>query len=300
MQENIEHDRMICSNYDRQSITFFAPRDDKFYYTFNNEEGPNEIKFLSCKRHENSELIEKDWSIIRDEKSYGLLIRGLRSPCLNATYIMNDSRDNLGMNLSTYDGVSENEREKETFYIESMLPRLAKNHDGVETDELHECRTVRTIAKIRNVLNDFGRMKRLPRSMVCVDEDFHYMRGKNGSNDDCLKKRKQSWPLRSIFDARDPTTPKLNCTLSLTCSDQDVEILKKCLFKDPFESRKEFIHLRENGRNGFSHLNEDEYFCCECEYIKCTHFDDEKSLGTSSRCYLALTCPICVFKIGKS
>ena len=60
MQENIEHDCMICSNYDRQSIAFLAPRDDKFYYTFNNEEGLiDEIKFLSCKCHENSELIER-------------------------------------------------------------------------------------------------------------------------------------------------------------------------------------------------------------------------------------------------
>ena len=165
---------------------------------------------------------------------------------------------------------------------------------------MHECGTVRTIDKIRNVLNDFGRMKRLPKSMVCVDEDFYYIRGKNCSNDDCLKNGKQSWPLRSIFDARDPMTPKLNCTLSLTCSDQDVEILKKCLFKDTFESRKEFINLHENSRIGFSHPNEDEYFCCECEYVKCTHFDDEKSLDTSSRCYLALTCPICAVKIGKS
>ena len=119
-----------------------------------------------------------------------------------------------------------------------MLRRLAKNDDDVETDELHKCGTVRTIAKIRNVLNDFGRMKRLPRSMVCVDEDFNYMRGKNGSNDDCLKNGKQSWPLRSNFNARDPMTPKLNCTLHLMCSDQDVEILKKCLFKDLFEPRK--------------------------------------------------------------
>ena len=201
--------------------------------------------------------------IQRSTNQYSLLKSTTPShpPCFNATYIMNDSRDNLGMNLSTYDGVFVYEREKETFYIESMLRRLAKNHDdGVGTDELHECRTVRTIAKIRNVLNDFGRMKRLPRNMVCVDEDFHYMRGKNGSNDNCLKNEKQSWRLRSIFDARDLMTPKLNCTLSLTCSDQHVEILKKCLFKDPFESRKEFIHLRENGRNGFSHSNKDEYF----------------------------------------
>ena len=46
MQENIEHNRMICSNYDRQSITFLAPRDDKFYYFFNNEERLiDQIKF---------------------------------------------------------------------------------------------------------------------------------------------------------------------------------------------------------------------------------------------------------------
>ena len=50
MQENLEHNQMVCGNYDRQSIAFLALRDDKFHYTFNNEEGLiDEIKFLSCK-----------------------------------------------------------------------------------------------------------------------------------------------------------------------------------------------------------------------------------------------------------
>ena len=89
---------MVCGNYDRQSIAFLASRDDKFHYTFNNEEGLiDKIKFLSYKRHENSELLEKDWTLIRDDKVTGLLIRGLRSPCPNATFVMNDSQDNLGM-----------------------------------------------------------------------------------------------------------------------------------------------------------------------------------------------------------
>ena len=35
MHENLEHDRMIFSNYDRQSITFFKEdREDGYYYTF--------------------------------------------------------------------------------------------------------------------------------------------------------------------------------------------------------------------------------------------------------------------------
>ena len=32
MKKNIEHDHMICYNYDRQSITLLASRDDKFYF----------------------------------------------------------------------------------------------------------------------------------------------------------------------------------------------------------------------------------------------------------------------------
>ena len=34
--------------------------------------------------------------------------------------------------------------------------------------------------------------------------------------------------------------------------------------------------------------------------MKCNHFDEDFSLDASSKHYLSLTCPICVFKIGKS
>ena len=184
------------------------------------------------------------------------------------------------------------------FYIESMLRRLADNE--MANDKLHECRISRIMARIREILNNFEKLKKIPRSMMCVDEDFHDMRGKNGCNDDCLRNEKQSWPLRSVFNARDPTTPKLNPTLSLTCNDyDDVEILKKYPFKDPFKSRTEFPSLCERGRKGFDYPNEDNFFCCECEYVKCNHFDEDFSLGASSKCCLSLTCLICVFKIAK-
>ena len=39
-----------------------------------------------------------------------------------------------------------------------------------------------------------------------------------------------------MFNARDPNTLPLNSTLTLPCEDTDVEGLKECLFKDPFES----------------------------------------------------------------
>ena len=89
MQENLEHDRMVCGNYDRQSIAFLASRDDKFHYTFNNKEGLiDEINFLSCKRHENSKLLKKGWTLTHNDKVTGfkitVVLRGLRSLCPNA------------------------------------------------------------------------------------------------------------------------------------------------------------------------------------------------------------------------
>ena len=183
----------------------------------------------------------------------------------------------------------------------SVKVKISIPMDKKWNSPLHECRISRIVARIREILNDFGKLKKFPRSMMCVDKDFHYMRGENGCNDDCLRNEKQSWPLRSIFNARDPTTIELNPTLSLTCNDyDDVEIFKKCLFKDPFESRTEFLSLRERGRKGLFHPNEDDYFCCECEYIKCNHFDDDFSLDASSKRYLLLICLICIFKIVKS
>ena len=114
-------------------------------------------------------------------------------------------------------------------------------------DEIKTCRVTRAISQIRKALNDCGRMNRLPRSAVCVDEDFHYMRGKNGANDDSLRNNLQSWPERSVFEAGDFTTPALNPTLSLMSRTVEIEKLKHCLLMDPFESRSKFMILRENG-----------------------------------------------------
>ena len=60
----------------------------------------------------------------------GLLIGGLRSPCPNATYVMNDSQDNMGIYLATYDGIFENEQEKEMFHIESIRKMTVCNRTG--------------------------------------------------------------------------------------------------------------------------------------------------------------------------
>ena len=96
MQENLEHDRMICANYDRQTITFSAERDNEFHYSFNNYDGLiDEMQFLSCSHHEYSEMAKIDWKLSRDDH-LGLMVGGLRSPCLNAMYPVH-SRDELGL-----------------------------------------------------------------------------------------------------------------------------------------------------------------------------------------------------------
>ena len=101
-----------------------------------------------------------------------------------------------------------------------------------------------------------------------------------------------------MFEARDFTTPALNPTLSLMSRTVETEKLKQCLLMDPFESRSKFM-MHENGRSAFM-TNEDEYFCCGCEYdAKCTHFNNG-NLTESTLTYLTSTCPICVFKITKS
>ena len=166
-------------------------------------------------------------------------------------------------------------------------------------DEIKTCRVTRTISQIKKAVNDYGRMNKLPRSAVCVDEDFHYMRGRNGGNDDSLRNKLQSWPERSVFKARDFTTPELNPTLSLTSRTVEIEKLKQCLFMDLFESQSKFMILHENDRSAFM-TNEDEYFCCGCEYdANCTYFNNG-NLTELNLTYLTSTCPICMFKITKS
>ena len=57
------------------------------------------------------------------------------------------------------------------------------------------------------MLDDFGCKKKLPRSVIHVDEDFHYMGGKQGVNDDDSSREQcQSWPSRSILNGRNPNT----------------------------------------------------------------------------------------------
>ena len=79
------------------------------YFTFDADCGLiDEIEFLSCDRHDDSELTEKDWKLDKEESA-------LRSPCLNAHYSIDSRHDKLGMTLRTFDGIFESEREKETF-----------------------------------------------------------------------------------------------------------------------------------------------------------------------------------------
>ena len=123
--------------------------------------------------------------------------------------------------------------------------------------------------------------------------------GRNGfnncenDNDD----HHQSWPERSIFHTKDFMMPKLNRTLSMTCSVNEVEELKACLFRDPFEAWSAFMNLYKNGRADFK-VNEDAFFCCSCEYAKCTHF--KSVLDAVAKDYFMATCSICVFKIERS
>ena len=96
MQENLEHDQMICANYNRQMIMFSANRDNEFYYSFNNYDGLiDEMQFLSCTHHEYSEMAKIDWKLSRNDH-LGLMVGILRSPCLNAMYPIH-SRDELGL-----------------------------------------------------------------------------------------------------------------------------------------------------------------------------------------------------------
>ena len=70
----------------------------------------------------------------------------------------------------------ENEREKETFYIESILRRII-SPSSLCGDILNSCRISRNLSLIRQLLNEYGKTMKLPKSFVSVDEDFHYMCG---------------------------------------------------------------------------------------------------------------------------
>ena len=81
MHENLEHDRMIFSNYDRQSIAFFEEdRDDGYYVTYS-KGIIDEIEFSMCDRHDTSDLIKHDWNLTTDN-GVSFMIGGLRLPSL--------------------------------------------------------------------------------------------------------------------------------------------------------------------------------------------------------------------------
>ena len=161
-----------------------------------------------------NDLIEHNWDLTTDD-GVSFMIRGLRSPCFNACYSM-DLKDKLGKTLRSFDGLFESEREKKIYYTESMLRRLGSKS---VFDDLKSCRITRHFSMIQHLLDKYGKEKKLPRSMVKVDKDFHYVRGKYGCIDNSLCEREQSWPKRSIFNARNPYMQPLNVTLSMTCKD---------------------------------------------------------------------------------
>ena len=69
-----------------------------------------------------------------------------------------------------YDGILQNEREKESFYLESILRKI--NDDAkIQFDPIKECRFVKTLAMARKCLNDWGEKNNEPRSLISVDED---------------------------------------------------------------------------------------------------------------------------------
>ena len=96
MQRHLEHDKMLFSNYDRQSAVF------------ENERGLiDEFEFMKCNRHDSSPLTLSDWLLVTDVNN-SLMICGLRSPCINSCYHF-DGVDRLGKEIRMFDGVFESE-----------------------------------------------------------------------------------------------------------------------------------------------------------------------------------------------
>ena len=88
------------------------------------------------------------------------------------------------------------------------------------------------------------------------------------------------------------------CNIKYDVQSGILKNLKEYLFEDPFLSRSKFFEIRKGGKDSFF-TNYDQYFCCECEYVKCDHFDNATNLSQSSRDYYSDTCPACVFKLSR-
>ena len=160
------------------------------------------------------------------------------------------------------------------------------------------------------MLNQFGQKHKLPRSVICIYEDFHYMHGQCGTNNNTQCNNLQAWPCRSVFNVHDSSSISLNSMLSQTmCSNyksctlkQDeisvVKDLKAILFKPTYDSRSLFLNLRNEGCQQFPELCNSN--CCECEYQTCSHYDHISYASQTSLQYYHTMCPLCVLKIGSS
>ena len=95
----IKANRMIFSNYDRQSIAFFEEnKDEGYHFTFDDSKGIiDENEFSSCTRHDTSKSIEDNWNLSRDD-GFSFMIGSLKSPCFNGCYSM-DPSNKLGKTL---------------------------------------------------------------------------------------------------------------------------------------------------------------------------------------------------------
>ena len=193
---------------------------------------------------------------------------GLRSPCMNAHYFV-DPIDRVGHVLRSFDGMFELEREKEFFYMECNMRLLTS---GRQIHVSKECRLVRLMANMRRLLDEFGRANALPRSSVCVNEDFWYMRGGKDRIDTPVQDK--AWPCMSIFHNHSPSALQLNPMLSQTICGVDVqdyfgvEGLKQVLFRNLRESMSEFFKLRQSGK-AICKVNIGKYSCCECRCAQC-------------------------------
>ena len=289
----LEHDRMLYSNYGRQFSTFCL---DDQVMDYDSQRGGliDEVVFARQKRHKQSTLVDWKLSISKDDN---ILVGGLQSSCYNAC---NKTKDYMGRMIHSFQAVFTSEKESEMFYVEMMLRRLTLG--SVHVDCFKRVRITRFLSVCRDLLEDFGSERDHPRSAVSVDEDFHYMRGRCGANDNKDSSRYQAWPTNSVFNYRSEASQVvLNDTLSLTVVAKSkidktpliaaVRCLKRTLFEDGFNYRVKFheVAQRKNSHNDF---------CCECTYASCQHYEEIREASTLD--YLRLTCAYCTMRIEKT
>ena len=289
----MEHDRILYSNYGHQFSAMCIDDDQREDFECQKGGLIDEVIFARQKRHEQSTL--ESWKLSVD--SDNLVSGGIRSPCYNSYSF---DQDYMGKMVHSYQAVFSSEREAERFYVEIMLHRLTSERRSI--DCLKRARITRFLSVCRERLEDFGCDRGHPRSAVSVDEDFHYMRGKCGANDNKETSSYRAWPTNSIFNYRSESSlVPLNDTLSLTvvskstkdtpCLIAAVNGIKRMLFKDGFECCTKIIEATRDRNSKNNH-------CCECKYADdCAHYEDVTNQDTKA--YLKLTCAHCALYIDR-